>query len=122
MGKQLALDLRRKEEKKWGGVRPGAGRPRKAAALRGTMHRERPILKKRFPVHVSIRLAEGVRNLRKAPSLEVIERALRGARARCGLRVIHFSVQTNHLHMIVEAADKTSLRSAITSLNIRIAL
>src|SRR4051812_15505641 len=122
MSTQLALDLERKPPKTWGGWRPGAGRPRKPADQRGTMHRERAEVKKRFPVHVSIRFADGVRNLRKLPSLWVIESALEGARARCGLRVVHFSVQTNHLHMIVETDDKKTLRSAITSLNIRIAI
>jgi hypothetical protein len=37
------------------------------------------------------------------------------------MRLIHFSVQGNHLHLIVEAADRTALGRAMRGLQIRMA-
>ncbi|MCA1828240.1 MAG: hypothetical protein ABR567_22120, partial [Myxococcales bacterium] len=36
-------------------------------------------------------------------------------------RVVHYSVQGNHLHLIVEAADRVSLRRGMQGLMVRIA-
>jgi hypothetical protein len=38
-----------------------------------------------------------------------------------GFRIVHFSVQFDHLHLIVEASDKRTLSAGIRSLAIRIA-
>jgi REP element-mobilizing transposase RayT len=38
-----------------------------------------------------------------------------------GFRVVHFSVQTDHLHLIVEAADKYALSKGMRGLAVRIA-
>jgi hypothetical protein len=105
---------------RWGGRRKGAGRPRKKGK-RNVEHRIRPPVAHRFPVHVSIRLEEGVRNLRKLPCLRVIEKAFNGARGRFGLRLNHFTVQSNHLHLIVETTDRVALGRGIKGLNVRIA-
>jgi hypothetical protein len=105
---------------RWGGRRKGAGRPRKKGK-RDVEHRTRPPVARRFPVHVSIRLAEGVRNLRKLPCLRVIEKAFNGARGRFGLRLNHFTVQSNHLHLIVETTEPDALTRGIKGLNVRIA-
>jgi REP element-mobilizing transposase RayT len=40
---------------------------------------------------------------------------------RSGFRLIHFSVQPNHLHLIVEAADAIALSRGIKGLEVRIA-
>ena len=45
----------------------------------------------------------------------------RAARARPGFRVVHFSVQEDHLHLIVEAADKVALSRGMQGLAIRVA-
>jgi REP-associated tyrosine transposase len=46
---------------------------------------------------------------------------LEAARARFGMRVVHFSVQGNHIHMLVEVADNESLARGMQGLTIRIA-
>lgn len=43
------------------------------------------------------------------------------ARAKFGARLVEFSVQGNHLHLIVEADDSASLSRAMQGLCIRIA-
>ena len=46
-------------------------------------------------------------------------RALYGA--RFGMRLVHYSVQSNHLHLIVEAADRRALTRGMQGLAIRLA-
>jgi REP element-mobilizing transposase RayT len=105
---------------RWGGRRKGAGRPRKQGK-RTVEHRTRAPVAARFPVHISVRLEKGVRNLRKLPCLRVIERAFNAAQGRFGLRLNHFTVQSNHLHLIVETTDRRALSRAIKGLNVRVA-
>src|SRR4051794_15608572 len=104
----------------WGGRRAGAGRPRKRGK-RNVEHRARPAVAARFPVHVSVRMGKAVRNLRRLSCLRVIEKAFVAAQGRFGLRLNHFTVQSNHLHLIVETSDRIALSRAIKGLSIRIA-
>jgi REP-associated tyrosine transposase len=102
-----------------GGARPGAGRPLKPGA--GVPHLRRTSLSIHHPVHVTLRVLRGVPNLRRRALMKVIERALRAARDRFGMRVVHYSVQANHLHLIAEADDARALTRGLQGLCIRIA-
>ncbi len=103
-----------------GGARPGAGRPR--LHHEGIAHRRRPSISPRLPVRVTLRMAERVFNLRSQRSFRVVERALFATTQRRDARIVHFSVQGNHLHLLVEADDRRALSSAMRSLGIRIGL
>jgi REP element-mobilizing transposase RayT len=48
-------------------------------------------------------------NLRQGESFRAIEAALAAIAGCPGFRVIHFSVQTNHLHFLVESAGAEAL-------------
>jgi len=50
-----------------------------------------------------------------------VVRSARAASSRGGLRVIEFSVQEDHIHLIAEAADGPSLASGLRGLAIRVA-
>ncbi len=50
-----------------------------------------------------------------------IARALAAGGERFGLRVVHHSVQANHIHLIAEAADAHALARGMQGLGIRIA-
>jgi REP element-mobilizing transposase RayT len=50
-----------------------------------------------------------------------VRRAIDAACARPGFRVVHHSIQSNHLHLIVEAADRGSLSMGMRALLVRIA-
>jgi REP element-mobilizing transposase RayT len=65
-----------------------------------------------------MRLQPGVGYLRTQRRANLIVQALREAR---GIRVIHYSVQGNHLHLIVEAKDKAALSRGIQRLATRLA-
>ena len=120
MSRQLALDL-----PQWGGRRKGAGRPRTRphAGLDrpGVPHLPRPVLSRHNPVHVTQRVQPGVGHLRGYRRAQIIEGALRAVRLRPGMQVVHYSIQGNHLHLIVEAEDARSLSRGMQALAIRIA-
>jgi REP element-mobilizing transposase RayT len=100
-----------------GGRRPGAGRPRGAHVSHGL----RPRFSRVTPVHVTLRMRDHVWNLRSGRSFRRIRAAFAKARGRFGARLVEFSVQGNHLHLIVEADGNEALSRALQGLCIRIA-
>jgi REP element-mobilizing transposase RayT len=102
-----------------GGRRPGAGRPRNGRG--GVPHRKRPILAAWFPVHVTLSARFGLPSLRLAESRRALTAAIAAARDRFGCRIIHFSIQTNHVHLLCEAKDRVSLSRGICGLLVRMA-
>jgi REP element-mobilizing transposase RayT len=112
--RQLPLQYTRR-----GGPRPGAGRKKKKGA--GVPHLTRPALASRHPVHISLRVAPEVWNLRSRRCFREIARAFRAVHGRSGFRLVAFSVQGNHVHLIIEARDKEALSRGLRSLEIRMA-
>ncbi|MBI2391874.1 MAG: hypothetical protein HYV09_19945 [Deltaproteobacteria bacterium] len=111
---QLELPMHRH-----GGARRGAGRPRSS---RSVSHAARPRFDgARTPLHVTLRMAEGVWNLRSQRGYRCVEHALAAERARGVLRVVHFSVQGNPIHLIVEADDRPTLSRRMQGFGIRLA-
>jgi putative transposase len=115
MRKQLKLDLRT-----WGGKRKGAGR-KQIKRRPGVSHKSRPELRRGWAVHATLRVREHVWNLRNPHCFEVIANALAGVNGRGVIRIIHFAVLGNHLHVIVEAANSAALARGMSGLMIRIA-
>jgi len=103
----------------WGGARKGAGRPPKGDAA-GISHLRRPALSRHHPVHVTLRLVPGVSSLR-GPLFCKVRDALADGQERFGFRLVHFSVQSNHVHLIAEAADRRSLSRGMQGISIRVA-
>lgn len=104
----------------WGGARKGAGRKR-TTRLAPVPHRSRARLAARHPLHVTLRLEAGLASLRKRSTYAVVREAL-AAGANCfGLRVVQYSVMSNHLHLVCEAADKCSQGRGIKGVCVRIA-
>ena len=94
------------------------GRPRKHDP--GVAHARRPEHLARLPLHITLRVERHVWNLRSRRSFKVIERAFWGAMNRSSAKICHFSVLGNHIHMIIEAADRAVLSSAMRSLGVRL--
>jgi putative transposase len=103
----------------WGGARPGAGRKRQRRAT-GAPHVARPVHHARHPVHLTLRLGSGLPSLRSQVIGGLIGRTIRSTWRRW-FRVIHFSIQSNHLHLLVEADDRKALSRGSGALTIRIA-
>jgi REP element-mobilizing transposase RayT len=103
----------------WGGARKGAGR-RPHGSKPGVSHLRRPVLKSRFPVHVTWRMRGDVWNLRAGRCLSVLQRAfLLGSKS--DFQIVHYSVMGNHIHLLVEANDRRALSLGMQGLGIRIA-
>jgi len=104
----------------WGGKRARAGRrPVGAKAL--VSHAARGPHASRHPVHVTLRMRDEVWNLRTRRCYRVIERAFYAGAERLGIRLTHYSVQGNHLHLVVEALDGQALSRGVQGLCVRIA-
>jgi REP element-mobilizing transposase RayT len=103
----------------WGGARRKAGR--KPQRARGNVpHRARPVHDERHPVHVTLRAARRLPSLRKQTIFVALRRALAHT-WRAWFRVVQFSVQTDHVHLIVEATDKVALSRGMAGMSIRLA-
>jgi REP element-mobilizing transposase RayT len=63
----------------------------------------------------------GCWNLRSRRALTALQGAFEGGRDRFGFRLIHYSVQGNHLHLIVEAEGKQALSRGMQALTVRMA-
>jgi REP element-mobilizing transposase RayT len=111
---ELALPMR-------GGKRKGAGRKRETP--RPTVaHVQRQAFKPDCPVQVTLRLREGLPTLRSPAAWAVIVDVLRAVRERVGFRVVHVSVQSNHIHAIVEADTARDFSLGMRALTTRLAL
>lgn len=92
-----------------GGKRRGAGRKRRAGGRRKVAHRRRPRIERCAPVHVTLRLADDVPTLRNHKRCKVLRRAFREGGRKMGFRIVEFSVQGNHVHLICEASSNCAL-------------
>jgi REP element-mobilizing transposase RayT len=116
---QLAFGLAEPKRRK-----VGSGRK---PTRRGTWvkHRPRPWHDGHHPVHVTLKVRRGIPNLRGFRLAKAIGAGLQLAASsesskkrerRRTFRVIHFSIQPNHLHLIVEASSKTALARGMQGL------
>lgn len=103
-----------------GGYRARAGRKRIPEHRRTSVaHRRRPALPRQTPAHVTLRLHAGLPSLRRRKPVRWIRRCIQLGH-KTTFRVVHFCVQTNHLHLIVEAADRKALSRGMQGLGIRL--
>ena len=102
-----------------GGPRIGAGRkPKPGAPIH---HIKRAPLPRDCPAHVTLKLRKGMPSLRSKRFLRAFRRSLGVACERGEFRVVHYSVQRDHVHLIVEAAGKQALGRGMKSIASRLA-
>jgi len=112
-GKRVPERRRKKPGRKPKGVR--AGSP----------HKARPELKPYFPVHIVLRVARDFGSLRKRHMYKALREATIAVAKRelhdaidGAFRIIHISIQSNHVHLIVEADHKLALSRGMQSFQI----
>jgi REP element-mobilizing transposase RayT len=115
--RQLALGLT--ESPGWGGRRAGAGR--RPGPRPGDPHRRRAPLAARHPCHVTFRVHRDVPSLRARRLLAELERSWREVHDRARFRIVHYSVQGNHVHLLVEAASARDFARGLKSVVARFA-
>jgi putative transposase len=104
----------------WGGAREGAGRPR-VLPRPGPAHIRRSPHDARHPAHVTLRARTGLPSLRSARVFSAVRRAIAASNSSA-FRIVHFSVQTDHLHLIVEGDSSRVMTKGLRGLAIRCAL
>lgn len=110
--KQIKLNLFKGKK---GGRRPGSGRKR--IHSKGVAHRNRETVNHRTPVHINFKYKTYIRN---KTCLKLLKKAILNSRKH-GLRIIHFSLQSNHVHLIVEAETNQILTKGMRSLTVTFA-
>jgi REP element-mobilizing transposase RayT len=108
------------EFKSWGGARKGAGRKREGKRAR-VAHAKRSTLKPSNPVHITLRIDDGLQNLRSRSEYATVREALVAGSDRFGMRLVEFAVLSNHLHLVCEADDERALARGVKGLCVRIA-
>ena len=102
-----------------GGRRKGAGRP--AGERPRVRHLARPKHSKWCPVHVTLRRAKGLPSLREELLHRELTNAIRATR-REGFRIVQYSVQVDHVHLVIEAESASVLSSGMRSFAVRVAM
>ena len=103
-----------------GAARAGAGRKRIGPRPR-VRHRTREALSRHHPVHVTVRLRDGLPSLRRDAARAAIERSFSVGAERFGFRLTQYSIQSNHVHLIAEACDRRALSRGMQGLLVRVA-
>ena len=114
---QLGLTL--PAPKRWGGRRKGAGR--KPGENPGLPHGSRRRFFKPVPARVTLRLLPGLVSLRTVAVVREIERTFAAGCERSSFRLVQYSLQGNHAHLIVEARDRAALGRGMMAIGARLA-
>jgi REP element-mobilizing transposase RayT len=87
--------------------RRGGGRKR--AKRSRVKHRPRERFDARTPVHVTARMLPDIARLRRRDQYRVVYRVLARSAYRHAFRICHYSIQSDHIHLVCEAADEVAL-------------
>jgi putative transposase len=129
MRRRCQIQLELPPGRRWGGKRASAGR-KLVAPRPSPPHQPRSRHHARWPVHVTLRARDALPSLRSArdalPSLRsarvfpVLRRSLAAAH-KTAFRVVHFSVQSDHDHLLVEGDHPLALVRGLQGLAARCA-
>jgi hypothetical protein len=102
-----------------GGRRPGAGRKPGPNPL--VRHRPREKFQRGLPCLVTLKVRDDVPSLRSVKLVREVERTFAAGCERGEFRLVHYSLQGNHAHLVVEAAGRDALGRGMKALGARLA-
>jgi len=114
------LELLLSTPAQWGGRRKGAGRKPRGGRPE-IRHASRESFAGRHPAHITLRIRPDVPSLRTGKLVAAFERSLGQACERGDFRVVHYSLQSNHVHLLVEAIDRAALACGMKAVGARLA-
>src|SRR5450432_1711592 len=114
MRRRGSIQLELPAPARWGGARAGAGR-KLVAARPSPPHRPRAPHVARWPVHVALRTRDGIPSLRSTRLFSSLRASL-AASHKAAFRVVHFSVQSAHVHLVVEGDAPAALVRGVQGL------
>jgi hypothetical protein len=118
MARNAQLDLGLRNLPRWGGRREGAGR--RPAKVRRDPHRRRASFGRTTPCHITLKVRAGLPSLRSARFVRAFEASMHGGCERGCFRVARWSVQRDHLHLVVEASSTRDLGNGMKSIALRV--
>ncbi|MBC7711716.1 MAG: transposase [Rhizobacter sp.] len=92
-----------------------AGRP--AIHDRGIRHISRPKVLKPTPLHLTIKVRSNKADIQNKIILKSLHRAIIRGRLK-GLKIIHYALEYNHVHLLVEACNNIVLHKGMQALGI----
>jgi REP element-mobilizing transposase RayT len=101
----------------WGGKRKGAGR-KQVNERKSQPHRLRRAVTSNQCVLVTLRVAQPVRRMRRRDAYRAIRKAMLVVLARTDFRIVHLSIQANHVHLLVEADSRRALARGMQAFQI----
>ena len=119
--KDPQLELQLGARPRWGGQRAGAGRKREPGRAPTLRHGSRERFSRPVPAHVTLRLLPGLLSLRTVRLVHEIEGTFSRGCERSEFRLVHYSLQGNHAHLIVEARDRDALGRGMKAIGARLA-
>ncbi len=72
-------------------------------------------------MHVTVKVRPGVPSLRSVQVVREVERGFRAACDRGDFRLVHYSLQGNHAHLLVEAESASALARGMKAIGARLA-
>ena len=82
---------------------------------------QRPALSPHYPLHITVRVRREIPSLRNGRFVSEFRSSARKACERGQFRLCHFSIQGDHLHLVVEAANNQALASGMKAIAARVA-
>jgi REP element-mobilizing transposase RayT len=76
---------------------------------------------KRGALHITLEAVGGLPSLRRPRCMRALWMAFAAGKERFGMRLVHFCVQRNHVHLIVEVSGREALLRGMRGLSIRVA-
>src|SRR5262245_36423663 len=73
------------------------------------------------PLHIVLRIKRGLPDLRTPRALRRLEGAFRRGKEKNGFGLLHYNVERDHLHLVVEVRNKRKLARGMQGLAIRLA-
>lgn len=92
-----------------------AGRP--STVDRGIRHISRDRLYRPTSLHLTIKVRENKADIKTKKILKALHHAIKRARLK-ELKIIHYTLEHNHLHLLVEASDNLILHKGMQALGI----
>ena len=84
-----------------------AGRPAKLDI--GIRHISREKIHKLSPLHLTIKVRENKADIKSKRILKALHHAIKRGRLK-RLKIIHYTLEYNHIHLLVEVADNIALK------------
>lgn len=97
--------------------RAKGGRPAKGPRP-SERHESRPSFRKYEPQHAVIRATNEIGTLRRREMYKAVRRALVTTFNRPNFRIVHLSIQGTHIHLLLEADDKSALSRGMQAFQI----